>query len=263
VVDLAVARPPVSDPVKPAEDIGKREEKQYRVGLTPSDDRRYDEQAYGDIRHLEGRPIYRYTVTWQPITQQMSFQRYGFDQETLFFEARLGRDLPLPSWVTFDAHTQTVTAIPDDTVKPGTYTVRVVARDAEGNEAESVLTIHVLRDVKKSFDAGAAKVPHPEKAAKPAERDKEGGQKTPDEAPAPEKKDAPAEGGQSGEIRLPAHGTAEQPIPRISPAVPDSRAEGGANISLSRMLLALAPAGRMIQAARFIESLAAEEHGDR
>ncbi|MBB4574637.1 VCBS domain-containing protein [Rhizobium lentis] len=264
VVDITVTRPPASDPSVINLPDSERGEEDHHDGALQWDIHDTDERSYGDMGHLEGRPIHRYAVTWQPITQQMSFQQYGLDRETLFYEARLGRDLPLPSWITFDAHTQSVTAIPDDAVKPGVYTVRVVARDAEGNEAESVLTINVLRDVKKSFDAGAAKLPHPEKATKPAKAVDDAGETTPDNASEPEQKDAPIEDDHSGDIQLPGHVVADQLLPRISLAAPETGAEGGTdNISLSNLLLALGPAGQMIQAARFIESLAAEGSGDR
>ncbi|MBZ9944661.1 VCBS domain-containing protein [Mesorhizobium sp. BR1-1-13] len=271
VVDITVIQPPPGDPniMNPPDQFDERGEQEYWGGASQWDIRGLDEQSYGDMGHLEGRPIYRYTVTWQPVTQQMSFQQYGLEGGTLFFEARLGRDLPLPSWITFDAHTQSVTAIPDDTVKPGVYTVRVVARDTDGNEAESVLTIHVLRDVKKSFDFGTGKHPHPEKATKPAKPDNVTDEIKPGSSPQPEQRDAPTGDDHDGdkstenhEIQVPDQMGAG--LPHVSLATFDIEPEGGKNsISLSNLLLALGPAGQMIQAARFIESLAADASGDR
>jgi hypothetical protein len=101
---------------------------------------------------IEGNDVHRYTPTTQPLSQQMLFRLSGTQTGTYFYEARLGRDQPLPSWIFFDSSTQVVTAIPDSQVAPGIYVVRVIARDASGREAESILTIHVLRDSTRSQD---------------------------------------------------------------------------------------------------------------
>jgi VCBS repeat-containing protein len=113
----------------------------------------YDEHREDLPLYLEGRPVDRYTVAWQPISQQMVFRwSGGIAGGKLTYEATLGRNEPLPSWITFNATMQTVTAMPDNDVKPGIYVVRVVARDTAGHEAESALTIHVLRDNAKSME---------------------------------------------------------------------------------------------------------------
>jgi VCBS repeat-containing protein len=272
IVDITVTPQPVAsqDSLETPGDETEDTEERWG-GLAPGQTWGYFDQSYGEEDYLEGRPVDRYTVTWQPVSQQMVFRQYGLQQGPLFYEARLGRDLPLPSWISFDPSTQIVTAIPDAQVKPGVYTIRVVARDTDGNEAESILTIHVLRDIKKSFDFGAGGLPSPEKqeqAAEPKVDPDEGGP-TEDLQPGregfePDK--ASLDGGVlgDGEITLlNLGGMGHHQVPAISAGLGDDLPDERNNNSLTNLLLALGPAGQMIEAARFIESLAIEGGIDR
>ncbi|MCO5966646.1 Ig-like domain-containing protein [Sinorhizobium meliloti] len=263
VVDITVAPPPATNPDSlESPDVQERTDESW--GALPYDrDRNVFDDLYGDRDYLEGRPIDRYTVTWQPVSQQMLFRQIG--NGPLFYEARLGRDLPLPSWISFDASTQIVTAVPDAQVKPGVYTVRVVARDSDGNEAESILTIHVLRDIKKSFDAGAAELPSRGKPA-PAERSpahQEGSApRTPVEEENPDDANDGSQNSGSDDpgANSPAADDAIEQQTLNSPAalLGDGSLTQNGNTSLTKLLLALGPAGRMIETANFIESLANE-----
>ncbi len=87
--------------------------------LSPYDGGHPDDYLAGWLPYIEGRPADRYTTTWQSVSQQMLFRQWGVHQMgTLFYEARLGRDQPLPGWIQFDASTQVVTALPTDRVPP-------------------------------------------------------------------------------------------------------------------------------------------------
>lgn len=210
-------------------------------GVISSGHRYDDQEREGILAYLEGRPVDRYTVTWQPISQQMYFRQSGLFEEggTLFYEAGLGRNQPLPYWITFNASTQTVTAIPGDDVEPGIYVVRVVARDAAGHEAESALTIHVLRDNAKSLEEiryrAAGKITHSDPAASDAET-------------VPDREAGEEKGGAE---------TIESDKNRQTD-LNDRRVEAVRGASLTSALIAHSATGQMIEATRFLEALAAD-----
>src|SRR5690606_10329633 len=67
----------------------------------------------GWVGHLEGRPVDVYTTAFQAVSQQALFRQTGTGLPgSLSYEATLGRWQSLPSWISFEASTQTVTARP-------------------------------------------------------------------------------------------------------------------------------------------------------
>lgn len=264
------------------------------AGATPYGVRPVDD---GGFPYLEGWPVHRYTTTWQGISQQVMF-RYSGEMNTsnLFYEAMLGRNQALPSWISFDPYTQTVMALPPDDVQPGVYMVRVVARDALGHEAESTVTIHVLRDNARSFESAHVRVQQPEEAP-PAEDQaappQDDGQQPREQAPAPAPEAAPPAGqGEQNGARSQKTGSDSAAILPGTPVVPgvdaqdlsadsgisglyfghrpqnssletqkngaNGAGEGVVNSSLTKTLLNSGTTGRMIEAAQFLEALAAD-----
>jgi hypothetical protein len=243
---------------------------------------------------LEGQPGERYTVTWQPVSQQLNFRQSGTSgQGTLFYEARLGGQLPLPPWISFDPSTQIVTAIPNDDVEPGVYVVRVIARDATGREAEATLTIHVLRDNAEARETLGANVWSRARSVDRVTGQPDGSRYEPGNAPAnaaqpqqesepqPSEERSAREGAslpvmrtehirqsEADELELPqelrdmiADVQAGQTLDGIilpeESREPADRAETNVN-SLTRTLLYSGATGQMIEAARFLEALAAD-----
>ncbi len=216
-----------------------------RWGTTFQERKVYDEQPEGLLAYLEGRPVDRYTVAWQPISQQMIFRwSGGVTEGKLTYEATLGRNEPLPYWITFNATMQTVTAMPDHHVEPGIYVVRVVARDTAGHEAESALTIHVLHDNAKSMEEirRRAQGDRPHFGAPVGSLDEPRGTDSLGRSELLE-----ANGKEDAEAEAPDTGTRAEPV----------RDTRGA--SLTRSLIAFGPAGQMIEAARFLEALTSDE----
>lgn len=250
--------------------------------------------AEGGFPYLEGWPIHRYTTTWQGISQQVMFRFSGdTNQSNLFFEATLGRNQALPTWVSFDPYTQTVMALPPDDVEPGVYMIRVVARDSAGHEAESTVTIHVLRDNNKSIDTARVKIQPPEitppadePAQQPQEEPKqqENAPAAPDAAPADQGEQKSTDNQNSGHESVEyktANLTSLQEIAVDSSLIAESgkmyfgnagrdkllevqkTGEGSAsdlhiNGSLTKTLLNSGSTGRMIEAAQLLEALAAD-----
>lgn len=258
-------------------------------GATPGDE--------GGFPYLEGWPVHRYTTTWQGVSQQVMF-RYSGETNTsnLFFEATLGRNQALPSWIAFDPYTQTVMALPPDDVQPGVYMVRVVARDSNGHEAESTVTIHVLRDNERSFDTARVRIQQPEDtlpAEEQAQPPKEEQQQQEENAPEPARQAAPPsnEGEQRGawnQNRIPDATDYQTAKPFVSGGISvDPALLGGIgevyfgnasanklsdphkmgvgegrevaiNQSLTKTLLHSGSTGRMIEAAQLLEALAVD-----
>ncbi|MCO5090808.1 cadherin-like domain-containing protein [Bosea sp. (in: a-proteobacteria)] len=113
----------------------------------------------GVISHLEGQPYDRYVTFLQTVSQQVVFRSWAGTTGPLLYEATLGIGQPLPSWISFEPTTQTVTARPTPDVPPGIYVVRVIARDANGNYAESSVSFRVLRDIAESLRLLRSSVP--------------------------------------------------------------------------------------------------------
>ncbi|MEP9378480.1 cadherin-like domain-containing protein [Aquabacter sp. CN5-332] len=250
--------------------------------------------AEGGFPYLEGWPIHRYTTTWQGISQQVMFRFSGdTNQSNLFFEATLGRNQALPSWVSFDPYTQTVMALPPDDVEPGVYMIRVVARDSTGHEAESTVTIHVLRDNNKSLDTAKVRIQPPEitpPADEPEQqqqdepKQQENAPAAPDAAPANQEEQKSTDN-QNSDRESVEYKTAN--LTSLQEIAVDSSLLGGAgkmyfgnaggdklpeaqkmsggsasdlhiNPSLTKTLLNSGPTGRMIEAAQLLEALAAD-----
>ena len=214
----------------------------------------------GALTYLEGRPYDRYVTFTQTSSQQVLFRKWGGGGlGGLVYEATLGVNQPLPSWISFDPTMQMVTATPGYDVPPGVYIVRVVARDADGNYAESSVAFHVLRDITETLrllraraetivlpDGPVEEADAPGEAA-PAERSLPLRRGTPP-ADAPEaepKGDAGREGKSDGK---------PEPRPRES-RLPDASEPAHAS-SLSQSLIRAGNAAQMIEAARFLQALA-------
>lgn len=216
-----------------------------RWGTTFYERKLYDEHREDRLAYLEGKPVDRYTVAWQPISQQMIFRWSGGTIEgKLTYEATLGRNEPLPYWITFNPTMQTATAMPDQYVEPGIYVVRVVARDTAGHEAESTLTIHVLHDNAKSMEEIRRKAngdkPHFGAPVGKHNEPRQGGSDQPAESIDPEM--GPAHGKAQADRALDT-GTAADQVGKTQVT------------SLTRSLIAFGPAGQMIEATRFLEAL--------
>ena len=119
-----------------------------------------DGNSLGELPYIEGFISQRFTTASHIVSQQVIFRLTGaMSHANLFYEATLGRSSELPSWIFFDRSTLVVTADPPEDAEPGVYVVRVVARDASGNEAESSVAIHVLRDNTQNFETSDPKPP--------------------------------------------------------------------------------------------------------
>ncbi|HEV7317198.1 MAG TPA: cadherin-like domain-containing protein [Ensifer sp.] len=226
-----------------------------------------DNRFYGEIPDLEGFPSHLYTTALHYVTQQVIFRLTGsMETRNLFFEASLRGSEPLPSWISFDRSTQIVTALPPADVAPGIYLVHVLARDSEGNEAVSTVAIHVLRDtfrwpdpVRKPGTPPNAEPPPPTEDTAPTKE----GEPQNGEAPAATGERtglAPSERPDGRDARLAAvlalHALEDEPIRIAADAGPDV-----ADLSsdpLFNTLIRFGAAGRVIETARLLETLAAD-----
>ena len=206
----------------------------------------------GWVGYLEGRPVDVYTTAFEVASQQALFRQTGAGLPgSLSYEATLGRWQSLPSWISFEASTQTVTARPTDETPPGIYVVRVMARDADGNEAESSVTFHVLRSLDKSLEV----VRGPDRDADGPPRKRGHWSAPPADAPP-----APAKGQGAPEGDAPAGRNEPGDTPpgarRHDGADGAALPSMGASPTLSGALLHAGSVGQMIEAARFLEALA-------
>ncbi|MBB3808176.1 cadherin-like domain-containing protein [Pseudochelatococcus contaminans] len=215
---------------------------------------------------LEGWPIHRYTTTRQTVMQQVMF-RYSGDMtaSNLFYEATLGRNQALPAWISFDPYTQTVIALPYDDVEPGVYIVRVAARDAAGNEAVSTVTIHVLQDNHKSFEAIRTRAvpdePQPDDQPAPGQLEPEVQQPEPQpEATPPQEAVPPESSPETPEPSPDAPETAPPAEPGVQqePEIEAFLDRGIGRQSLTDILLQSGTSGRTIEMAQLLEALGSE-----
>ena len=235
-----------------------------------------DGNSLGELPYIEGFISQRFTTASHIVSQQVIFRLTGaMSHANLFYEATLGRSSELPSWIFFDRSTLVVTADPPEDAEPGVYVVRVVARDASGNEAESSVAIHVLRDNTQNFETSDRKppadpdpepdtdlvAPDGETAPAPAEPAQRGDENSNGGPPA-----NPSDGSSDREARLKSDGLVGPGIDAgdlerlvsMSRPVTQSGEEstGTARSSLSMSLLNSGQSGRMIEAARLLEALA-------
>ncbi|MFC7396919.1 VCBS domain-containing protein [Chelatococcus sp. GCM10030263] len=211
------------------------------------------------VEDLEGEHVYRYTQVTEGITQRLLFRYSGqVSLGDLDYEAGLGRNQQLPWWISFDRSTQVVTAIPDESVEPGIYEVRVVARDAARHEAESILTIQVGRDeakvleeIKSRAEGGPGILRH---LSPPPSGDSQ-----------PPATEQPTGNGQAKPAQETERSHVEQPASAATGKSTEAKDRvqtdqgGGQNASLSKTLHGSGATGRMIEAARFLEALAVDD----
>jgi len=259
----------------------------------PAPSTNIDKGTVIDVRgtpgYLEGEQVHRYTDPGQTLSQQLTFYDRGTQTGVYFYEARMQGELPLPYWISFDPSTRTVTARPDSSVQPGIYIVRVVARDAAGRQAVSMLTIHVMPEnirgqgaygVRSSATSthdqpsSPGEAPQVPQVAPVTPQDNSG-------APSPTDPQSVAPTPQLPPQIPPPDNTTPAPSPidapdyrRLSPqqnAEAEALLERLANAqglvvqdgaktaaSLTKTLHGLGSTGRMIEAARILESLAAD-----
>jgi VCBS repeat-containing protein len=194
----------------------------------------------GAISYLEGRPYDRYVTFLQTVSQQVVFRSWAGMSGTLLYEATLDIGQPLPSWIAFEPTTQVVTARPTPDVPPGIYVVRVIARDANGNYAESSVSFRVLRDIAESLkllrnSVPAIALPEAPPAAIEAPPPDAGGER-PAGPPADEAPPAPEAGGEAAPAQ-------EAPRPAKS---------------LTQSLIRAGTVGQLLEAARLLEALTPE-----
>ncbi|MCB8820584.1 cadherin-like domain-containing protein [Microvirga rosea] len=233
----------------------------YTPGTAPfwQSDKALTEKAFDSFPYLEARSVERVATTWQTISHQLMFRQINaLQQGPLFYEARMGDNMPLPAWVSFDASTQTVTATPGDFVPPGVYVIRVVARDVAGNEAQATFTVHVIRDnhqVTPSQGEGVNDRKNGEPAEKLPSSDDEQKQLPADQ---PKANDNEPETGKSDEVPQQPETKSPQPKKTDESRVETRQETTNGKLSLSAVLFNAGRTGQFIEAARLMQAMADE-----
>ncbi|KUL96752.1 hypothetical protein DK26_01645, partial [Bosea sp. WAO] len=216
----------------------------------------------GANSYLEGRPYDRYLTFGQVVSQQVLFRMGGTSTPgTLHYEAALGIDQPLPSWISFDPSLQLVTARPTRDVPPGLYLVRVTARDSNGNYAESSVSFRILRDIDEAVRELRAAVPAIDLPnLLPA-----GGELPEPGSDGETRRDQPVR--QEPEQEAPSEQAPDKQARSSAPTAAEAISAGNAALSgegqrpsrsLTQSLINSGLAGQMIEAARLLEALTPE-----
>ncbi len=102
-----------------------------------------DPTQTGQLR-LDGQPVNRLVERGAAVVDRLQFEHSNpAELANLQFETRTEGGAALPPWANFNPISREFTAAPTADVPPGTYNFVVIARDSQGNEARSEVTIRV------------------------------------------------------------------------------------------------------------------------